>query len=111
MMANVIPRRHCPTSRFLAFVGPIAVGCVFLVARAADAALTHQWLFNDGTANDSVGMLTARLTATPSSLPGSCLFLTPQPAEMRLSTSTRPRSASTPIPPSRWRCGPLRHPR
>jgi hypothetical protein len=31
------------------------LGCLVLLSGTADAALTHQYTFNDGTANDSVG--------------------------------------------------------
>jgi hypothetical protein len=54
MMANMVSRRALP-SFFRAFLLPLAAASTLFVVSPVEGALTHEWLFNDGTANDSMG--------------------------------------------------------
>lgn len=50
MIASSILPRRSPVAQLFA-----TAGCVFALAFAAQANLTHRYSFNDGTANDSIG--------------------------------------------------------
>ena len=55
---------------------PWAWACVaLLLASSADAALTHRYSFNDGTANDSVGSANGTVVGTNGSISGGQLML------------------------------------
>ena len=53
---------------------PWAWACVaLLLASSADAALTHRYSFNDGTANDSIGSANGTVVGTNGSISGGQL--------------------------------------
>lgn len=53
----------------------LLVGVALLFAASAEAALTHRYSFNDGTANDSVGTAHGTLIGTNGSISGGALVL------------------------------------
>ncbi|MGD9635013.1 MAG: LamG-like jellyroll fold domain-containing protein [Pirellulales bacterium] len=53
----------------------LLVGVAMLFAASAEAALTHRYSFNDGTANDSVGTAHGTVVGTNGSISGGALVL------------------------------------
>ena len=53
----------------------LLAGMAMLFAGSAEAALTHRYSFNDGTANDSVGTAHGTLIGTNGSIAGGQLVL------------------------------------